>query len=78
MLVIAHFKLYLTEGLNIHQVENDSCDFLYVCRINLVNQLNLFFIFLFKFFRVFFHMASSTGCSCELLSWCVQLASEGS
>ena len=54
MLVIAHFKLYLTEGLNIHQVENDSCDFLYVCRINLVNQLNQFFIFLFKFFRVFF------------------------
>lgn len=54
MLVIAHFKLYLTEGLNIHKVENDSCDFLYVCRINLVNQLNQFFIFLFKFFRVFF------------------------
>ena len=45
MLVIAHFKLYLTEGLNIHQVENDSCDFLYVCIINLVNQLNQFFIF---------------------------------
>ena len=54
MLVMAHFKLYLTEGLNIHKVENDSCDFLYVCRINLVNQLNQFFIFYLSSLGFFF------------------------
>ena len=59
MLVIAHFKLYLTEGLNIHQVENDSCDFLYVCIINLVNQLNQFLFFYLSSLGFFFHMPYS-------------------
>ena len=45
MLVIARFKLYLTEGSNIYQVENDSCDLLYVLYNKLSKSIKPVFYF---------------------------------